>query len=62
MAAKKQFRVTLKRSVIGCTEAQIRTIRALGLGKTNTSVTLADNPANRGQIIKVQHLLDVKPE
>ena len=62
MAAKKQFRITLKRSVIGCTEAQRRTVRALGLRKTNTSVVLADNPANRGQILKVQHLLDVKPE
>lgn len=62
MAAKKQFRITLKRSVIGCTEAQRRTVRALGLRKTNTSVVIADNPANRGQIIKVQHLLDVKPE
>jgi ribosomal protein L30/L7E len=28
----------------------------------NHTVTLADNPANRGQIIKVQHLLDVNPE
>jgi large subunit ribosomal protein L30 len=62
MAAKKQFRITLKRSIIGCTESQRRTVRALGLRKMNHTVTLADNPANRGQIIKVQHLLDVNPE
>jgi large subunit ribosomal protein L30 len=62
MAAKKQFRLTLKRSIIGCTESQRRTVRALGLRRMNHTVTLADNPANRGQIIKVQHLLDVNPE
>ncbi len=62
MAAKKQFRITLKRSVIGCTESQRRTVRALGIRRTNHSVVLADNAANRGQILKVQHLLDVKPE
>ncbi len=62
MAAKKQFRITLKRSVIGCTESQRRTVRALGLRKMNHTVTIADNPANRGQIVKVQHLLDVNPE
>ena len=60
--AKKSFRITLKRSLIGCTETQRKTVRALGLRRLNHSVVMADNLANRGQILKVQHLLSVKPE
>ncbi len=55
----KKFKVKLVKSTIGCTENQIATVRALGLKKTNKEVILADNPANRGQIFKVQHLLVV---
>lgn len=58
----KQFRITLKRSVISCTESQRATIRALGLRKIRQEVVLKDTPATRGQITKVQHLVDVKPE
>lgn len=58
----KKITVTQKRSLIGCTETQRRTIEALGLRGRHKSVTLADNPANRGQIMKVQHLVDVKVE
>lgn len=58
----KQFRVTLKRSLIGTTKNQRETVRCLGLRNINQQVVVADNPANRGQIFKVQHLLDVKPE
>jgi large subunit ribosomal protein L30 len=56
----KKFKVTLKRSLIGCTQSQRKTVEALGLRKRHGSVVLADNPANRGQILKVQHLLDVE--
>lgn len=55
----KNFRVKLKKSTIGCTQSQIKTVASLGLRKTGSSAILADNPANRGQILKVQHLLDV---
>lgn len=58
----KQFRVKLKRSLIGTTADQRETVRCLGLRKMNHEVVVADNPANRGQIFKVQHLLEVKPE
>ena len=58
----KAFRVKLKKSVIGCTDTQIKTVRSLGLGKTGSEVVLKDNPANRGQVMKVQHLLEVTPE
>ena len=58
----KSFRVTLKRSTIGCTQGQKDAVRCLGLGKRESQSVVADNPANRGQIRKVQHLLDVKVE
>lgn len=56
----KKFIVTLVKSPIACSESQRRTITALGLRKRHHSVELADNPANRGQVMKIQHLVDVK--
>lgn len=58
----KQFRVTLKRSLIGCTQDQRDTVRCIGLRKIRHEVVVKDSPAMRGQIMKVQHLVDVKPE
>ncbi len=56
----KVFKVTLKRSLIACTASQRETVRCLGLSKRHQSVEIQDNPANRGQILKVQHLVDVE--
>lgn len=56
----KTFKVTLKRGLIGTTESQRNTVRCLGLRKINQSKVIADNPANRGQIYKVQHLVTVE--
>ena len=56
----KSFNVTLKRSLIGCTLDQRETVRCLGLRKRHQTVEVKDNPANRGQILKVQHLVDVE--
>ena len=39
---------------------QRKTVEALGLKKTNSSVVVEDNPAIRGQINKVRHLLTVE--
>lgn len=58
----KKFRVKLVRSLIGCTVSQKETVRCLGLKRLQHEVLVPDNQANRGQIIKVQHLLTVKPE
>ncbi|HEX4925703.1 MAG TPA: 50S ribosomal protein L30 [Bdellovibrionales bacterium] len=58
----KTFRVKLKRSTIACTQTQKDTVRCLGLRKPGQEVIVNDTPANRGQIYKVQHLLEVKPE
>lgn len=55
----KQFEIKLKKSLIGCKPTQIKTVNALGLKKINQIVLIADNSANRGQLIKVQHLLEI---
>lgn len=55
----KSFRVKLIRGLAGTTKSQREAVRCLGLGRTNSEATVKDNPANRGQITKVQHLLEV---
>ena len=55
-----KVKVTLRRSLIGHPETQRRTVRALGLHRINSSVELPDNPAIRGQIHKVEHLVAVE--
>ena len=55
-----KVKVTLKRSLIGRPETQRRTVRALGLLKINSVVELPDNPAIRGQLHKVEHLIKVE--
>ncbi len=56
----KQFLITQKRSLIGCSKTQCLTMEALGLRGRHKSVVVADNAANRGQIMKVQHLVEVE--
>ncbi len=58
----KNFKIQLVRSLIGCTESQRETVRCLGLRKRMQEKVVADNPAMRGQIYKVQHLLKVTVE
>lgn len=54
------LKITLKKSLIGAPDRQRRVVRALGLGKTNSSVIKEDNPSIRGMIFRVQHLLSVE--
>jgi len=56
----KQLEITLKRSVIGRKENQVKTVRTLGLKKVNDTVIQNDTPAIRGMINKVSHLVAVK--
>lgn len=58
----KTFKVTLVKSSIGATVTQKATLKAMGLGRIGSEAVLADNPANRGQIFKMQHLLKVTPQ
>ncbi|AGK51910.1 50S ribosomal protein L30 [Bacillus sp. 1NLA3E] len=52
--------ITLTRSVIGRPQDQRETVKALGLRKVNQTVEQQDNPAIRGMITKVAHLITVK--
>lgn len=56
----KALQITLKRSLIGRKPDQKETVKALGLRKINQTVIKQDNPAMRGMIFKVKHLVDVK--
>ena len=55
-----KLKVTLTRSLIGRPETQRKTVKALGLRKLNSVSVLPDNPAVRGQIHKVEHLVTVE--
>jgi len=55
------LQITLVRSPIGYPKQQRKVLRALGLGKMNSSVIQADQPSIRGMIRHVQHLVAVAP-
>jgi large subunit ribosomal protein L30 len=59
-ATARSLRVTQLKSSIGYPADQLRTLKALGLGKINRSVDQVDNPAVRGMIFKVKHLVKVE--
>jgi large subunit ribosomal protein L30 len=56
----KTVRVTLVRSPIGYTKDQKKTVLALGLRRLHQTVEHQDNPALRGMIRKVVHLLRIE--
>jgi len=56
----KVIRVTLVRSTIGYTKDQKATARALGLRRLHQTVEHNDNPALRGMIRKIIHLVQVE--
>ncbi len=53
------LKIELIKSPIGNTPANRATVRALGLRKINQVVVQPDNPAVRGMIHHVKHLLKV---
>ncbi len=55
-----KVKVTQIKSTIRTKEDQVKTIEALGLGKINRSKVHPDNPAIRGMIQKVIHLVKVE--
>ena len=55
-----ELKVTLKRSIIGRTQNQRDTVKALGLTKINSSVVKPSNEAIKGMINTVSHLVDVE--
>lgn len=54
------LKITLTKSAIGYNERQKRTVKALGLGKLNSSAIQPDNPQIRGMINRVVHLVAVE--
>jgi large subunit ribosomal protein L30 len=59
MAKVNKVKITQTRSTIKRPKDQIRTIKALGLGKINRSVEVEATPQIRGMINKVSHLVSV---
>jgi large subunit ribosomal protein L30 len=56
----KTVKVTLVRSPIGYTKDQKDTAKALGLRRLHQTVKHKDNPALRGMIRKIIHLVQVE--
>ncbi len=60
VATTGQLKITLVRSVIGRPPDQARTVRSLGLRRLHHSVVRPDQPAIRGMVHKIQHLVNVE--
>ena len=54
------LKVTLIKSVAHRLPKQIKIVKALGLGKVNSTVVLPDNAATRGALLKIAHLISVE--
>ena len=54
------LKITLTKSLIGYADIQRRTARALGLGKTGSSVLQQDSAPIRGMVHKLRHVLSVE--
>jgi len=59
MASNKTILIEQYRSGIGFSIRQKRTLRALGLRKMNQRVERPDNPAVRGMVEKICHLVRI---
>jgi large subunit ribosomal protein L30 len=55
----KKLKVRLVKSTAGCRQSHRDTVRGLGLRKINHVVELADTPAVRGMINKVNYLVRI---
>jgi large subunit ribosomal protein L30 len=53
------LKVTQTRSKIGSDKGQIATLESLGLRKIGHTVEVKDNPASRGMLHRVRHLIQV---
>lgn len=54
------LKITLRKSPIGYNVKQKRTVKALGLGKMNSSSVHVDTPQIQGMVRKVIHLVEVE--
>lgn len=56
----KQLEITLVRSLIGRSGKHRLTVKTLGLSKLHQTVVHQDNPAIRGMVKQVTHLVQVR--
>lgn len=56
----EKLKITLIKSTIGAVPKNRKTVEALGLRKINHTVEMPDNPAIRGMIRQVRHLVKVE--
>lgn len=54
------LKITLIRSVAHRLPEQKKVVKALGLGKVNSTVVQPDNAATRGALMKIAHLISVE--
>ena len=54
------LKITLIKSTIGTMPKHKKTVQALGLRKINSSVVRPDNPATRGMLRRVSHLIKIE--
>ncbi|BDR60888.1 50S ribosomal protein L30 [Lactobacillus xylocopicola] len=55
-----ELKVTLIRSAAHRLPDQKKIVKALGLGRINSTATLPDNASIRGALLKVAHLISVE--
>ena len=55
-----KLKITQTKSTLACLKKQIATMEALGLHKIGHSVIQQDNPAIRGMIFRVKHMVKVE--
>ncbi len=60
MAASKQVKLTMYRSMNGRLKSHISCARGLGIRKMHNSVIVSDTPENRGMINKISYMLHVE--
>lgn len=56
----EKLKITLVKSTIGAVPKNRKTVEALGLRKLHHSVEMPDNPAVRGMVRQVRHLVKVE--
>jgi len=56
----EKLKITMIRSMIGSPEKHRKTLKAMGLTKIGKKVEMADIPASRGMIRKVEHMVKVE--
>lgn len=59
-STQKKLRITLVKSIIGYSQRQKGTVRALGLRRIGHVVEQMDTPVIRGMLQKVSHLVRVE--